>query len=452
MATNSSKRLGTAPEEGVKGPVRCATQSNITLAGLQTIDSYAVQSGDRVLVRAQTDSTENGIYVAEAGDWNRAKDWNRANDVVNGVLVLDANTSTLYRASFSGTFTIDTTAVQFVSFTGNILSVNNVTLTGGQTEVDLLLGSNYKFAAGVSRFRVSGPLVDDGYLTLNSDYTVDSDSVITLLSSYDAGTVLTQESNDTGAFAGEESSIAIPDGTELEVIAHRGFIPSFPQNTMLAFSSAIRRGADSLECDVQVTSDGVCVVYHDDTLDTLTDGSGAVASNSLSSVQSAVIDEVAGTYLAGVRIPRFSELLRYCKGAGLRLYPEIKKYRTQADISLMIADVVAAGMEDQVFFASFSLSDVQYFRTLNTDISVGLLGSSNVAATYEPLIDTLALLGNTTILWNYAAILTAPALVDYAKVRGVDVISWTVLENNHAKQLMRYGVSRLITDRILEVR
>lgn len=450
MATNSSKRLGTAPEEGVKGPVKCATQSNITLTGIQTIQGYTVDSGDRVLVRAQTDATQNGIYTVKNGDWERTKDWNKANDVVNGVLVLDTNTSTLYRSTFNGEFSVNATEVNFVSFIGNTVSTNVTTLTSDQTDVDLLLGSNFKYSAAASRFYISGPFVDDGYLTAD-DYDVVTASLIKLKSSYENGTLLTQESNDTGSVI-NTTVTADELSLDVEVIAHRGFVTSYPQNTMLAFTSSIRRGADSLECDVQVTSDGVCVVYHDDTLNTLTNGSGAVSANTLTSVQSAIIDEVSGTYLSDVRIPTFAELLKYCKGAGIRLYAEIKKYRSRNDIDLMIQDVIDAGMEDQTYFASFSLADIQYFRTKNTEISIGLLGSSNTPSVYEPLIRTLAELGNTILIWNFPAILTAPDIVDYARSRGVDVLAWTVLSNTDAKKLMRRGITRLITDRVLEVR
>lgn len=54
--------------------VEVATTGNIALSGLLTIDGYTVIAGSRVLVRSQSDSTENGIYVAAAGAWARASD------------------------------------------------------------------------------------------------------------------------------------------------------------------------------------------------------------------------------------------------------------------------------------------------------------------------------------------------------------------------------------------
>jgi hypothetical protein len=65
-----------------------ATTANITLSGLQTIDGIALADGDRVLVKDQTNTVENGIYLARASAWERAKDFNGNRDAVRGTMVL----------------------------------------------------------------------------------------------------------------------------------------------------------------------------------------------------------------------------------------------------------------------------------------------------------------------------------------------------------------------------
>lgn len=71
----------------IKQPARVATTGNITLSGLQTIDGVTVAAGDRVLVRAQTNPAQNGIYVAASGAWARDTDFDEDADVRSGVLV-----------------------------------------------------------------------------------------------------------------------------------------------------------------------------------------------------------------------------------------------------------------------------------------------------------------------------------------------------------------------------
>lgn len=51
---------------------RCATTTNVTLSGLQTIDTVSVVADDLVLVKDQTTKSENGVYKAATGAWTRA--------------------------------------------------------------------------------------------------------------------------------------------------------------------------------------------------------------------------------------------------------------------------------------------------------------------------------------------------------------------------------------------
>ena len=68
-------------------------------------------------------------------------------------------------------------------------------------------------------------------------------------------------------------------------IAHQGGEDEFPSNTMYAFKSALKAGADMLELDVGVTKDDQVVVMHDTTLDRTTSGSGTIASHTLAQVE-----------------------------------------------------------------------------------------------------------------------------------------------------------------------
>lgn len=70
-----------------KQSVRVASTANISLSGVQTIDGVAVNSGDRVLVKNQTDATTNGIYTANGSTWSRAGDANEPGEVTSGLVV-----------------------------------------------------------------------------------------------------------------------------------------------------------------------------------------------------------------------------------------------------------------------------------------------------------------------------------------------------------------------------
>lgn len=100
-----------------KKPVRVATTANITLSGTQTIDGVAVQVGDRVLVKDQTNAAQNGIYVVAASAWTRATDADSAAEVYPNITVevsegtLQADTT--WRLTNNGSITLGTTLLEF---------------------------------------------------------------------------------------------------------------------------------------------------------------------------------------------------------------------------------------------------------------------------------------------------------------------------------------------------
>src|ERR1700686_4484078 len=69
--------------------------------------------------------------------------------------------------------------------------------------------------------------------------------------------------------------------------AHRGGGGEAPENTLPAFEAAVAIGYRYLETDVQVTSDGVLLTFHDSSLERLTDRVGRVCQLSLAEVREA---------------------------------------------------------------------------------------------------------------------------------------------------------------------
>ena len=105
---------------GPKAACAVGTTTNITLSGLQTIDGYTTLAGDRVLVKNQTSSQFNGIYVASASTWTRAVDMDVWSEVSGAYTVIlnggQANTGYVCTAAKTGT--IDVTAMPWVQFSG----------------------------------------------------------------------------------------------------------------------------------------------------------------------------------------------------------------------------------------------------------------------------------------------------------------------------------------------
>ena len=60
------------------------------------------------------------------------------------------------------------------------------------------------------------------------------------------------------------------------VVGHRGASGHAPENTMAAFERALQLGADGIEFDVQRSSDGRLMIFHDDELRRTTNREGSL--------------------------------------------------------------------------------------------------------------------------------------------------------------------------------
>jgi hypothetical protein len=104
----------------MKAPVLAASTGNLTLSGLQTVDGISLAEGDRVLVKDQSDGSQNGIYAVSSSGWQREPDFDGAGDVAQGTLVYVAtgtvNGGMAFKVTTSGDIVIGTTRIVFAPF------------------------------------------------------------------------------------------------------------------------------------------------------------------------------------------------------------------------------------------------------------------------------------------------------------------------------------------------
>lgn len=124
-----------------KASVVAATTGNIaTLSGTMTIDGIALVAGDRVLVKDQTTTAQNGIYVVAAGAWSRASDADTWAKIVSAYLFVEkgtVNADNGFICTVDPGGTLGTTAATFVQFSGagQIVAGAGLTKTGNQIDV-----------------------------------------------------------------------------------------------------------------------------------------------------------------------------------------------------------------------------------------------------------------------------------------------------------------------------
>jgi fibronectin-binding autotransporter adhesin len=112
-----------------------ATTANITLSGAQTIDGVSVVAGNRVLVKDQTLSQNNGLYVASAGAWTRSIDANSSAEIAGRIITVQsgsANGGEQFATTFKSTDTLGTTGMAWfqVALQNTAVTFTDLTTTG----------------------------------------------------------------------------------------------------------------------------------------------------------------------------------------------------------------------------------------------------------------------------------------------------------------------------------
>jgi glycerophosphoryl diester phosphodiesterase len=140
-------------------------------------------------------------------------------------------------------------------------------------------------------------------------------------------------------------------------IAHRGLHNSAKgviENTLRAAEAAIA-GGFAIECDVQLSADGEAVVFHDETLDRLTDASGPISARSAAEIATL---RIRG---AGEPPPTFAAFLDTVAGRT----PIVCELKSRFDGDWRIGDriVALAGHYDgPLAFKSFDQDLIAYLR------------------------------------------------------------------------------------------
>lgn len=112
-----------------------------------------------------------------------------------------------------------------------------------------------------------------------------------------------------------------------ELVAHRGAVDAWPENTLAAVLAAVHEGARYVEVDVQLTADGVPVLLHDPDLARTAGRPGLVEHLTVAEATSIDVHEPArfGDRHAGITLPTLAALAEVLAGrSGLTVFVEIK--------------------------------------------------------------------------------------------------------------------------------
>ncbi len=241
------------------------------------------------------------------------------------------------------------------------------------------------------------------------------------------------------------------------VIGHRGSAANRPENTLLSFETALCRGAQILESDIQLSRDGVPILLHDPNLGRTTDGEGEVSEFRWAELRefdaaSRFEDETGATPFIGkgLRIPSLEQAFERFPDARFNLEikcPGAEGIRATLDL------VERFGRGDRTLLAAGEDEIMQDLRhALKTHEVRPALGASlrEVVQTVASALDGGKMPPGVMALQIPPSFgdqaLATREFVDHAHANGIQVHVWTVNELDEIEALLELGVDGIITD------
>lgn len=249
-------------------------------------------------------------------------------------------------------------------------------------------------------------------------------------------------------FTDIQTSETIQTTDDFGSIAHRGFSSQAPENTSAAFDKAIENDFLYIETDVQLTSDNIPVIIHDETVDRTSNGKGKISEKTLSDIKKLDFGSWFSPKFKDQKILTLSELLKNYNNK-IHLVLELKS--DQSDLPKQVSalienenwDKIAGNPMSQIpglTIVSFHLEQLLRSVELMPVVRHGWL----VGELTDTDIDIASKLGIQGI-FPYAKT-TSEHSVKYAKEKGLFVAVWGIQNAEEVVMLKKIGVSAVTTD------
>jgi glycerophosphoryl diester phosphodiesterase len=240
------------------------------------------------------------------------------------------------------------------------------------------------------------------------------------------------------------------------VFSHQGGEGIRPTNTAVAFKDTWAMGVDVLDADMHMTSDGVLVLAHDETIDRVSNGTGALRDTTLEALRS---------YDFGYDFTTDNGATFPYRGKGLSImtleelyagYPDalfgIEIKQTTVEAAEKLCEITKKfGYEDKLLVSAFAQQNMDRFREVCPRVATSgtqdetkrffIFHRLGLAGLYRASFDSLQVpeySGDTHVL--------TPRFIWDSQKKGYAVIPWTINEDADLRRVGALGVDGINTN------
>jgi glycerophosphoryl diester phosphodiesterase len=226
------------------------------------------------------------------------------------------------------------------------------------------------------------------------------------------------------------------------IAGHRGDRSQAPENTMPAFEHALAGAMDFIEADVQLTSDGVPVMFHDVTLERTTTGQGRVSEHTASELARLDAGSWYSSEYEGVRIPTLDEFLALVAESEKKAMVELKFAWTADQVTTVIDSIDRHQTRGQVVLQTFSIETLVNLQAVAPGIPRIML-VRELPSQPVPMAQRFGVVGLGT---TAAAVARSAGAVEQLHEAGIGLICYTLNTQDSWSEVRALGVDGIITD------
>lgn len=228
------------------------------------------------------------------------------------------------------------------------------------------------------------------------------------------------------------------------IIGHRGAAAYAPENTIEGIHTAIDMGVEWVELDVKLTKDQVPIIFHDDTLERTTNGSGPVALMTYEEIMQLEAGSWFADTFAGIKIPTLEEalevLIEHDMGLNLEIKPCPSREKETAEVALDLLSQVWDN-HDKLLISSFSHVSMETAFDMAGDWNRGFLLPEEWPENWAEMAQYLNV-SCVNVNGNTVSREDIENIIDLE----LPILAYTINDTDRARLLQSWGVDGFFSD------
>ena len=228
------------------------------------------------------------------------------------------------------------------------------------------------------------------------------------------------------------------------IIGHRGAAGYAPENTIEGIHTAADMGIEWVELDVKITKDEIPIIFHDETLERTTNGTGLVAQATYEEIKELDAGSWYGESFIGVAVPSLEDVIEVLIDRDLGLNLEIKpcpgREKETAEVALDLLSTIWDD-HDRLLISSFQHVSLETALDMAEDWHRGLLIPEEWPDNWAEMAEYLKV---SSVNVNASTVKReeVESVMDMEK----PILAYTVNDAQQARILQSWGVDGFFSD------